>query len=970
VKALGLDKFSEASERKMLEETLAEQSQQPQKPSTKKFAGLIRIFTNETILAILLINLTLIVFFSTPIFTPNSVYIPGDNAIKLDNALFNMDLPTDKMNIGFVDPIKTFLPDLHYSRERLSQGSFPLWNDLNANGMPHFASLQSAVLSPFSLPVYIFGTKDGWLLSQYLKLLAIALFSYGFLRTLRVNSWVALISAIACTYSGYIIIWNPGPHIASVVALPAGLFFVEKAYQSTAERPRILYLLGLSGAVASAILGGHPESGFFALIVVSIYILFKIWGFPADKLIRAKQVITFGFFGLLGIGFACVQLLPFLEYFSIWRTGTNDHKVHFFVPDDWLITNIFPTIYGYAGQPYVAGPGGKTAELFLPYVGATFIFLAFCGIVVLYRDKLFWFFALVTLAGFGYVYNLFPFNIWLAKLPIFQDSVAQRSSFSLSFTLCCTAALVLNHFFEKGLKLKALLLFILAAFVFLGTALGAVVTNLEQLNIDTSTKGFQKYVPEQIWYVCILFAIAILAIILTTRGRWRSLGVALLLGVAFAQSGWLLKDVNGTVDSRYAYPVTSEIKKLQEIAGRQPVVFYNQIFLTPMTNLVYDLNDLRYFDAVYVPAYSKLLTQTFGANDVINHTIVKISSSGLKLFGAQYIVSQTKLDMDYSYAPKTVEGSYPLALLNTELAQTFVSSGDNLSGIDLYFGLYGRPNNCNVEMTLSEAATPNKPLRTVNFSCKSPTEQRYYQVYFDTIPQSKGKTYRLTLKSPDGVVRNQVALFASDIIPKGSQLYSNNQPTKGALLFREVNRIAGGPYQQVWADETNHVYYYKFTQALPHYYAVGQTLKPANEQELTNLTFNRTFDPATAAALSPESKIAALNGTEFTAPQIIEEKPEYKKLHFSRATPGFLATSMTNYPGWKIKINGVETPVVRTNYAFLGAPLPAGETDVEIYYDPLSFKLGLALTALSILLAIGLVIWVWSGRKNTLIRSI
>ncbi|MBD5653981.1 MAG: YfhO family protein, partial [Candidatus Eremiobacteraeota bacterium] len=59
--------------------------------------------------------------------------------------------------------------------------------------------------------------------------------------------------------------------------------------------------------------------------------------------------------------------------------------------------------------------------------------------------------------------------------------------------------------------------------------------------------------------------------------------------------------------------------------------------------------------------------------------------------------------------------------------------------------------------------------------------------------------------------------------------------------------------------------------------------------------------------------------------------------------PTLLFLSDTLYPGWKAFVDSRETPILRTNYLFRGALVPAGKHAVEFRYEPLSFRAGLAL---------------------------
>lgn len=60
------------------------------------------------------------------------------------------------------------------------------------------------------------------------------------------------------------------------------------------------------------------------------------------------------------------------------------------------------------------------------------------------------------------------------------------------------------------------------------------------------------------------------------------------------------------------------------------------------------------------------------------------------------------------------------------------------------------------------------------------------------------------------------------------------------------------------------------------------------------------------------------------------------------------------YPGWRATVDGRSVPIYRANYAFRAVYLKAGEHRVEMVFDPLSWKIGAAITALTI---VGLAVW-------------
>ena len=67
-------------------------------------------------------------------------------------------------------------------------------------------------------------------------------------------------------------------------------------------------------------------------------------------------------------------------------------------------------------------------------------------------------------------------------------------------------------------------------------------------------------------------------------------------------------------------------------------------------------------------------------------------------------------------------------------------------------------------------------------------------------------------------------------------------------------------------------------------------------------------------------------------------------------TAGLLVLADRFDEDWHATVDGVETPVRRTNYALRGVVVPAGEHQVEFGYEPSALRLGAfcALFSLSI----------------------
>ena len=77
------------------------------------------------------------------------------------------------------------------------------------------------------------------------------------------------------------------------------------------------------------------------------------------------------------------------------------------------------------------------------------------------------------------------------------------------------------------------------------------------------------------------------------------------------------------------------------------------------------------------------------------------------------------------------------------------------------------------------------------------------------------------------------------------------------------------------------------------------------------------------------------------------------------AQPAYLLQREAWYPGWRARVDGVDTPVVRADLLFRAVPLGPGDHDVEIYFDAATFNRGVLLSLAGLLLTAVLLVWRW-----------
>ncbi|RPJ46825.1 MAG: hypothetical protein EHM19_03735, partial [Candidatus Latescibacterota bacterium] len=73
-------------------------------------------------------------------------------------------------------------------------------------------------------------------------------------------------------------------------------------------------------------------------------------------------------------------------------------------------------------------------------------------------------------------------------------------------------------------------------------------------------------------------------------------------------------------------------------------------------------------------------------------------------------------------------------------------------------------------------------------------------------------------------------------------------------------------------------------------------------------------------------------------------------VHSRSDASALLFVSETWFPGWEATVDGEPRPILRADYAFRAVALPPGEHEIVFRYRPASFRIGAALSAVSLVL--------------------
>lgn len=96
---------------------------------------------------------------------------------------------------------------------------------------------------------------------------------------------------------------------------------------------------------------------------------------------------------------------------------------------------------------------------------------------------------------------------------------------------------------------------------------------------------------------------------------------------------------------------------------------------------------------------------------------------------------------------------------------------------------------------------------------------------------------------------------------------------------------------------------------------------------------------------------------------ITRREANFMQLSVQTVEPGILVLSEVYYPEWKARLDGKPVEIYPADYVLRGITVPSGSHTIEMYFDGRWVKLGGAISLLTLMVAIGLIV-VWRHRDR------
>ena len=152
---------------------------------------------------------------------------------------------------------------------------------------------------------------------------------------------------------------------------------------------------------------------------------------------------------------------------------------------------------------------------------------------------------------------------------------------------------------------------------------------------------------------------------------------------------------------------------------------------------------------------------------------------------------------------------------------------------------------------------------------------------------------------------------------------------------------------------------------LPRARLVGSAVVKSDDEAVAYM-LSPGFDPAAEVVLA-EAPPTDLPGAPVAGEvDWLERGPDRMRLAVRSSAPALLAIADNWYPAWHARVNDQDTPVLRAYHTLRAVPVPAGESEVELWYrsDVVVRSFWLGFIILGGLLAANAV-RIWSARRAT-----
>lgn len=617
--------------------------------------------------------IVVVVIFFRSFFLQGKIPLPADALVGLYHPYRDLYADTNPNGIAYknfliTDPVRQQYPWRYIAVQDGKKAVFPVWNPYSGAGEPLFANIQSAVLYPPNLLLFVLPFVTGWSVLVMLQLIFGGIFMFCYLKNRTLSDEASFLGSVSYIFSGFFVAWltwNTLVHVA--LWLPLALLAIDHIAADKKGRHTLYWCIVLIGAMTAAFFAGHLQTYFYISLLIVGYAALRV--FFVKKRTTTITLLIGSVINVLVL--ISVQLLATMQLVLQSARDTDQqflvNKEGWFIPWQHLIQFISPDFFGNPATLNYFGTWNY-GEM-VGYIGLIPLFFAFYAVLTK-KSKTILFFVSVTILSL-----LFTLPTFLAKLPftlqipLLSTSQPTRLMVLIDFSLCALAAYGFDSFLKSKRPDKKSLLLLLGFFIICGglwayvlffqkTAAPAVLVNLLVAKRNL-------FVPTGL---LVALGVFIGSLFFVKKETHKAIIIFLLLIIVCIDLLRFGGKFNPFVNPDYIFPMTKTIAYLQEHSREYPWRFLgvdsgNQKRVLPP-------NVANYYKLYTLDTYNPLLLRNFqnyaavsefdiadGDSVSFNRIVAlnKYESRLVSLAGTKYIASLSDIK-NPSYILRLKEG--------------------------------------------------------------------------------------------------------------------------------------------------------------------------------------------------------------------------------------------------------------------------------------------------------------------------
>ncbi len=895
-----------------------------------------------------------------------------------------------------INPLRSDILDYYLPRiELLKKAIFenneiPLWSPLIANGRPLFTLLFNSFLHPFFLPIYLLPLPKAFSIIVIMKMFFAGFFMFLYLRRLRIDVVPAVIGGLVFSLSGFNSVWLGWPHTLVTSSSPLLFLGIEIFLAHKTLKSGVLITI----AVALMVLGGFPSvAGYFFYLGIFYFIFRSLIMFSKNyNKISLTQwgVLCFKFVLLfiLGIGITGIQLLPSIEYLRFIDISYRKVKSLTYLPIKSIIQLLLPFFYGnpsfynwkgYSNFNETNGYTGVVSFIFLIGV-PVFCFLRKNRVVKcsvsdnIFKNLLFfWFVSLISLT---IIYKIGPFLDVIRFFPILSTNSNTRLFSIFAFSQAVGSSLILYIIGFTTIKSRmvhrvirfGIALFLVFSAVML--SVGVYKLFLYYPVAKISKPLIFSHLPFLRWvsFVWFIFQAAVTVLLvyllLLYKNKKRVVNILFLLFVSLDMLFFNYRQ-NGIVPKKYFFPETEGIKYLKRnLKPYERIATFDGIFMIPGTQLAYNINSI--FTHSFYSKDHKFLISLFIKDAFVTPTAIQplsrktnFLSPLIDVFGVKYIILPPN-GILYSSVIEQNRNVIDVGKIwkKRYVVQTFrIPSDSILRRICLLFATYKKK--IIGEGKVSILNLEGETITTQSFQLYRLEDNSWKCFDFNTFLR-RGK-YKIKITS-NADRTNSITLWYSgnkDAYLQGEAIV-NQQKLSGDLNFRIYLQTKDLEDKYTLVYQGKDMIIYKNNTFDSGFYLANKILFYDESRDIKRYLNFYEFNPKEYVFVKRQSNMLKLKDLNTKKCNIRRGKIKYYssnkvKYIINSDCVTVLVTPELWYPGWEVYVNGKKEEVLRVNLIFRGVFVPKGNSEVYFVYNPISFKVGILVSFLSLTLFLSLI---------------